>query len=349
MLSLLQLTLSVKDRLLQPSAGNGTFVEQWDLERARKWAMEAREARITLIKNDDPRSLDFEAFLAELILVAPQIRLETETVDPVERPGMGLAENLLYYAIPAGLELAPFLDALSLTGGNPPSFDDATHRQVEAVTLPADLRVFMGLHCPHCPAVIARLTPLAISNRNIRVSIIDCAFFPEEAKAENVQAVPTVVLDDGFRWTGQLRVEEILDVLIHRDPAALAPATLERMLKEGDASRLASMMLEREEIFPAFLGLLVNKSWPVRMGAMVVMEELAEKEPALACRAIGPLWDRFDEADDAVKGDLLYVFGELKSMELLPRLREIQTGPFASDVREAAAEAIEKITGQNPR
>jgi HEAT repeat protein len=85
------------------------------------------------------------------------------------------------------------------------------------------------------------------------------------------------------------------------------------------------------------------------MGAVVVMEESAEKNPALARRAIEPLWKRFDEADDAVKGDLLYLFGELKSAELLLRLREIQTGPFASDVREAAAEAIEKITGCNPQ
>jgi HEAT repeat protein len=119
------------------------------------------------------------------------------------------------------------------------------------------------------------------------------------------------------------------------------------MLKEGNASRLASMMLEREEIFPAFLGLLLSKSWPVRMGAMVVMEELAESNPALARRTIGPLWDRFDEADDAVKGDLLYVFGELKSAETLPRLREIQAGPSAADVREAAAEAVEKVEGGN--
>ncbi len=81
---------------------------------------------------------------------------------------------------------------------------------------------------------------------------------------------------------------------------------------------------------------------------MVVMEELAETNPALARQTAEPLWDRFDEADDAVKGDLLYVFGELKSAELLPRLREIQAGPFAADVREAAAEAIEKIAGRNP-
>jgi hypothetical protein len=322
-------------------------MEEKDLERTRKWAMEAGEARITFMKNDDRRSLDFDAFLGDLVRLVPQIKLVTETIDPDQRPGMAIKENLIYHAIPAGMELAPFLDALSLAGGKAPSVDDAMGGQVEAVTLPGDLRVFMGLHCPHCPAVIARLTPLAVSNRNIRVSIIDCALFPEEAEGEKVQAVPTVVLDDGFRWTGQFRIQEILDVLIHRDPAALSPSVLERMLKEGNASRLASMMLEREEIFPAFLGLLLSKSWPVRMGAMVVMEELAESNPALARRTIGPLWDRFDEADDAVKGDLLYVFGELKSAETLPRLREIQAGPFAADVREAAAEAVEKVEGGN--
>jgi thiol-disulfide isomerase/thioredoxin len=323
-------------------------MEEKDLNRARKWAMEAREARITFLKNDDPRSLDFEAFLADLILVAPQIRLENEIVDPVERPGMRLEVNLLYHAIPAGLELTPFLDALSLTGGRPVVLDDVIGRQVEAVTLPADLRVFMSLQCPHCPAVVATLTALAVSNRNIRASVIDCALFPEEAEREKVQAVPTVVLDGGFRWTGQFRIQEILDVLIHRDAAVLSPSVLARMLKEGNASCLASMMLERRQIFPSFLGLLVSKSWPVRMGAMVVMEELAEKNPALARRAIGPLWDRFGEADDVLKGDILYVLGEIKSPETLPRLREIRTGPFSPDVNEAAAEAIEMIEGRSP-
>jgi thiol-disulfide isomerase/thioredoxin len=322
-------------------------MEKKDLERTRKWAMKAREARITFMKNDDRRSLDFDTFLCDLVRLAPHIRLETETVGSGDRPGMMLVENLLYHAIPAGMELSPFLDALSLAGSKAPSFNDAIRRQVEAVTLPADLRAFMSLQCPHCPAVIATLTSLAISNRNIRVHIIDCALFPEAAEGEKVQAVPTVVLDGGFRWTGQLRIQEILDVLIHRDAAALPPSALERMLKEGNASRLASMMLEREEIFPAFLGLLVSHSWPVRMGAMVIMEELAEKNPALARRTIGPLWDRFDEADDTVKGDLLYVLGELKSPETLPRLREIRTGPFPADVREAAAEAIEKVADGN--
>jgi hypothetical protein len=85
------------------------------------------------------------------------------------------------------------------------------------------------------------------------------------------------------------------------------------------------------------------------MNAMAAMEELAEKNPALARRAIEPLWNRFDEADDAVKKELLYVFGKLKSAGMLQRLREIQTGPFPAEVREAAAEAIEKITGCNPQ
>jgi thiol-disulfide isomerase/thioredoxin len=324
-------------------------MEEKDLERARKWAIEAKEARITFMKNDDRRSLKFGAFLEDLVRMAPQIRLAIETVDSGDRPGMMLADNLVYHAIPGGMELSPFLDALSLAGGSPLALDDAIRRQVEAVTLPAELRVFMSLQCPHCPAVIVRLAPLAISNQNIRVSIIDCVLFPEAAEGEKVQAVPTVVLDDGFRWTGHCRIEEILDVLMHRDPADLAPSALERMLKEGGAIRLAGMMLEREEIFPAFLRLLVSKSWPVRMGAMVVMEELAEKDLALALQTAEPLWGQFDEADDTVKGDLLYVFGELKSTDMLPRIREIQTGPFAPDVRESAAEAAEKIAGCNPQ
>jgi HEAT repeat protein len=45
---------------------------------------------------------------------------------------------------------------------------------------------------------------------------------------------------------------------------------------------------------------------------------------------------------DAVKGDILYLFGEFKSKQALPLLRAASSDPNA-EIREAAAEALEKI------
>jgi HEAT repeat protein len=114
------------------------------------------------------------------------------------------------------------------------------------------------------------------------------------------------------------------------------------MLKEGEAGRLAEMMLAKTQIFPAFYALLIHPKWPVRLGAMVVMEELIEKNLDLALDLIPPLWQQFDTVDDRVKGDLLYIFGQTGQKEIIPYLTKVLKGEFEQEVKEAAREALEK-------
>jgi hypothetical protein len=83
------------------------------------------------------------------------------------------------------------------------------------------------------------------------------------------------------------------------------------MIADGNASLLSKMMLEKNMIFPALMDLLVHPKWPVRLGAMVALETIAEENSALAQKTMLPLWDRFDAVDDKVKGDILYLVGEI--------------------------------------
>jgi hypothetical protein len=46
-----------------------------------------------------------------------------------------------------------------------------------------------------------------------------------------------------------------------------------------------------------------------------------------------------------VKGDLLYIFGLLKNDRIIPKLQVVLKGPYGDDVKEAAEEALDKITG----
>jgi hypothetical protein len=79
------------------------------------------------------------------------------------------------------------------------------------------------------------------------------------------------------------------------------------------------------------------------MGAMVVMEELSATHPDVARGAAAVVEARFEGVEDAVKGDLLYVLGELRDVRSIPWLQHILSGPYAPEVKEAAAEAIEKV------
>ena len=77
---------------------------------------------------------------------------------------------------------------------------------------------------------------------------------------------------------------------------------------------------------------------------MVAIEEIAQEAPGLAAEAIAPLWDRFENAGDQIKGDILYLFGEIGNQDVLPRLDEVIKGDYDAEVKEAAQEAREKLT-----
>jgi hypothetical protein len=103
------------------------------------------------------------------------------------------------------------------------------------------------------------------------------------------------------------------------------------------------MMLASQKIYPAFYALLTHDKWPVRLGAMVVMEKIAAQDPAVAFEAIKPLWDQFHRAPNQVKGDILYLFGEIGDPGTISWLETVLAGGFDREVKEAAQEALEKI------
>ena len=135
----------------------------------------------------------------------------------------------------------------------------------------------------------------------------------------------------------------------NRDPSMLGPVSLEMMLKEGKAGELAAMMLEKGQIFSAFYDVLAHPKWPVRLGAMVVMEELIEADLDLAAQTLVPLWERFHKVDNRVKGDLVYLFGQLKRSESVPQLQAVLKGDYDSEVQEAAQEALDAIISESSR
>ena len=104
------------------------------------------------------------------------------------------------------------------------------------------------------------------------------------------------------------------------------------------------MMIKAQQIFPAFYDLLTHDKWPVRLGAMVAMEEIARQAPDLAENAIDPLWKRFEKAGHQIKGDILYLFGEIGAQREIPWLKEVVKGDYDDEIKEAAEEALEKLS-----
>ena len=77
---------------------------------------------------------------------------------------------------------------------------------------------------------------------------------------------------------------------------------------------------------------------------MVVMEEIIEKNPDLAAQTINSLWQQFDKVDNRVKGDLVYILGQMSPNETRPLLESILKADYEAEVKEAAIEALDKRT-----
>jgi hypothetical protein len=313
-------------------------------KQIREWNNElSGDIQISLLVTEDQRSKEFMGFCENLTHLAPRIQVAQEEGEPNEAPAIQAGHALRYHAIPLGTELGPFLEALSVSDEKASSISVSIRNHLEKIKLPAVLRLYVSQQCPFCPVAVRHVTPLLAINEFIQLTIIDCALFPEMARSNQIQSLPTLLLDEQFRWTGSFRLEEVVEIMTNRDPAKLGSSSLERMLKEGNAAQLAEMMLDKEEMFPAFLDLLIHKKWPVRLGAMVAMEEITDRNPELAAQVIDPLWERFHQVEDPVKGDIIYILGESGDYKIAPRMEMILSGEYHAEVKEAAGEALEKI------
>lgn len=261
---------------------------------------------------------------------------------PTPHPYFGFIRESTIDRSPIGPELGPFLKALTWMFIEPEALPP--HPGLTDRVFPAELKLYIAEQCPFCPAVVEKLVPLAIASPRVRLTVIDAGLCMEEARRDRVQSVPTLMLDSHFRWSGTIPIREVVEAMIHRDPSRLEADTLMNMITDGNAFLLANMMIGKYLIFPALLDLLVHPKWPVRLGAMVTMEVVATEKPALAQTMVGPLWERFDAADDTVKGDILYLVGELDAGASIGRIQEIlnRKAAYDNEIIEAAREALEK-------
>jgi hypothetical protein len=296
---------------------------------------------LRLMVNRDGRSSEIAQFCERVALLMPKVSIAREQAPELEFPMMFLPNGVRYQGVPRGNEVAPFIEAL--TGALAPLAKSLRERLDASFPPPAALDLFVTSQCVFCPRAVRELMPLANVHRSIRLTIIDAGLFPEPASRNSIRAVPTLLLDGQFRWTGEIALEEVIDLLVTRDPASMGPASLEMLLKEGSAQRLARMMAERNSLFPALLELLCHAQWPVRLGAMVAVEELSVLAPHLGRQAIDAAWNRFEGVSDQVKGDILFLCGEVGERSAAPRIKAVLQSDASGEVKAAAEEALEKL------
>lgn len=300
---------------------------------------------IELITTEDERSSHFIAFCDLLKEAAPFIRVK-QTKDNVEKhPRIRINPNLSFMALPVGKELSPFLTALSIAQGDPPALSDEEKDLLDGLDMRAEFKVFVAEACPFCPKTVTTLLPAAFFSPHLGITVIDGTLFSELAALDKVQAAPTVILDGRFRWTGQVRLAELLKIAKDRNPDDISGETLFGMLREKETDSIHEIMIRAKKVVPGFFELLTHPFFSVRLGAMAVFEGLCETHPEITITAVSPLFACYNAPghDVSVKGDMLYLVGLCGDKNAIPSLEKVVQESGNPDIKEAAQEAIEDI------
>jgi hypothetical protein len=298
---------------------------------------------LTLVLTRDARSQVLETFVQSLETHWPALDIERRSADDDSLPFMELGDGFRFQGLPAESKLPPFLDVLAAELAPP---EEKYRELLNRMTLSDELRLYIAAPCPFCPRAVRQWAALAWAGPNMRVRVVDGTLFPEDVARDGIQAVPTLVVDQEWRWSGNIPVEDVLRQLVDRDPSQLSAAALEGLLKEGQAASLAVAMQRHGTIFPAFVDLLTHPKWPIRLGAMVAMEALIESDQALSKTVVPLVVDRFIRLDEQAKGDALYILGEAGDHETLALLRALPLDGAGAELHQAAREAAETIAAR---
>jgi hypothetical protein len=314
-----------------------------ELTRIKDWAgAQTHLHDLFLSDSPHPRQPAFDVFGAELTRAAPCIRI-TRSDRPCEIPAFFIGGNILFSALPRDMELMPFLEALSFAA-SPPPLPGHIRPLLNRISRSGQLTLFISAQCPHCPDMVRRLIPPAVHSQQMGLNIIDGTLFPEMAEKHRILSVPCLILEPDLRWTGHVDLKEILTQMNEQNPSQLSAATFRQVLEQGEADRICRQMIQADTLFQGFIDLLLHPEWSVRLGAMVVVEALAEQAPKLAARLCPVLMQAFDDIEDiSIQGDVLYALGEAGGPETREWIQHMLPGLDHPDLKEAALEALAAI------
>jgi glutaredoxin len=284
----------------------------------------------------------FREFVEALATVSNKLQPIYTTYSEDDPPTIEIKPNLRYMALPGDREMAPFLRTLISRSQGETSLAERTLSRLATFVTPTKIEVMVSPICPHCPTVVGLVNQLALASIYLEVTIIDITLFADFADKYSIRTVPTLVIDGQDQLVGNISEDFLVDKLANQSPATFHPDSFKKIVKEGDADKLAGMMVADEDVYGGALELLNDPDWSVRMGMMVVLEEVAERSPALVQRVYPYLVDLLDHGDAIQRGDTAYLLGLIGNVSVLEPLRKLLKDSDP-EVAEAAFEAVQRI------
>lgn len=126
----------------------------------------------------------------------------------------GIDASVKFRAVPNGHEFTTLLMAiLNLEGLGKNLPDEAATKKIKALKGKVKIKSYISLTCTNCPDVVQAINIFSFLNPSIQHEIIDGGINKEEVEKLNIQAVPSVYLNDELFHVGRSSLGELLTKL----------------------------------------------------------------------------------------------------------------------------------------
>ena len=160
--------------------------------------------------NEEPITIT-KAMLEEIREISSFIEVENYTLNNPEAEKYEVTENatmvilnedrenkgVYYYGPPAGYEINSLVHTLLDFGGAGESIPKNLIERIQKIDKDINIKVFIGLGCPHCPGAVISAHTLAKYNPKIKGIMVESSTYAEMSKKFNVSSVPRIIINDG--------------------------------------------------------------------------------------------------------------------------------------------------------
>ncbi len=119
--------------------------------------------------------------------------------------------GIRFYGIPAGYEFTSLIHAIRLVGGVGTQLDEEMVAELNALTRPVHIQVFVTPTCPYCPQSVVTAFEMAFASPNVSADGIESSEFPQLAVKYQVAGVPLTLINEQTRLEGAAPVPMVMD------------------------------------------------------------------------------------------------------------------------------------------
>jgi glutaredoxin-like protein len=124
---------------------------------------------------------------------------------------------LTFFGMPTGTGFSNFVDMIveaSEVSKGTNGLQPETAKQLKRLRDDVKLQVFVTPSCDHSPVVVRGALRIGLQNHHVRAEAIEITEFPDLIQRFQIEATPTIVIDDSLVLTGAMDEATLVDCLL---------------------------------------------------------------------------------------------------------------------------------------